>query len=190
VWIDGHGSSLPSVASSWRHAPDHSGNSPARAAPVPRRSIPKSLYLKCTGRQCEPNGGVPTGNGVAKWLGRDMDGFTAATRSSTRNYGAPEDPPRPSVARIAPPVGRTRRCWPGDHGRLVNRRIDIQSPQRRAPLLSRCYSGTRLNLGWLGREWGIGGGGTTFMDVRRCLGLSNGARVRAPGFRDIWSERV
>jgi hypothetical protein len=69
--------------------------------------------------------GVLTGNGVAERPGHSVDGFTVVPKSSTRNYGAPEDLPRPPIARTAPPVGWTRRYWTGNHGRLANRGIGL-----------------------------------------------------------------
>ena len=74
---------------------------------------------------------------VAEVTGYGADGFTAAPKSSTRNSGAPEDLPRPPIARTALPVGWTRRCWPRNHRLLVNRGLCLQCPRRRA-LLSPC----------------------------------------------------
>jgi hypothetical protein len=105
--------------------------------PGPGAQFSNTRYPNCTGRQGKTSGGVLTGNGVSERLGHGVDGHTAAPKSSTRNYGVPEDLPRPPIVRTASPAGCTRRCCPENHRRLANRGIGLQCPRRRA-LLTRC----------------------------------------------------
>jgi hypothetical protein len=126
--------------------PDHGGapsiHGGAPTLPVTHYRRPRAPKLKLIGPDANWKG---KGAGpwpyphwkVAEVTGHSVDGFTAAPKSSMRNYGAPEDLPCPPIARTAPPVGWTHRCWLGNHGRLADRGIGLQCPRRRA-LLTRC----------------------------------------------------